>query len=188
MGGTKPYIYRRGFTLVELLIVIVVIAILAAISIVAYNGLQQRAEEAKLTAALDSYVKVFESLAVTDEGYPDTGNGCLGLASDYPAEGVFPSGACIIYNGAVDSSYNQNLTDALSPYMSSIPSVKLPPVRVNFSESMVYDYRGIWVESDTYYWQIQYWLKGDRNCPKGTKTYFSDPGATRCTHFWGLFS
>lgn len=33
----------RGFTIVELLIVIVVIAILAAISIVAYNGIQQRA-------------------------------------------------------------------------------------------------------------------------------------------------
>lgn len=35
---------NRGFTLVELLIVIVVIAILAAISIVAYNGIQDRAK------------------------------------------------------------------------------------------------------------------------------------------------
>ncbi|MFZ1242596.1 MAG: prepilin-type N-terminal cleavage/methylation domain-containing protein [Candidatus Saccharimonas sp.] len=33
---------KRGFTIVELLIVIVVIAILAAISIVNYNGIQQR--------------------------------------------------------------------------------------------------------------------------------------------------
>lgn len=38
---------QRGFTIVELLIVIVVIAVLAAISVVAYNGMQQRARDAK---------------------------------------------------------------------------------------------------------------------------------------------
>lgn len=36
---------QAGFTIVELLIVIVVIAILAAITIVAYNGLQQRSRD-----------------------------------------------------------------------------------------------------------------------------------------------
>jgi prepilin-type N-terminal cleavage/methylation domain-containing protein len=34
---------HSGFTIVELLIVIVVIAILAALSVVAYNGIQNRA-------------------------------------------------------------------------------------------------------------------------------------------------
>lgn len=38
---------QRGFTIVELLIVIVVIAILAAISIIAYNGIQSRARDAQ---------------------------------------------------------------------------------------------------------------------------------------------
>lgn len=37
---------KRGFTIVELLIVIVVIGILAAISLVAYSGLQQRSRDA----------------------------------------------------------------------------------------------------------------------------------------------
>ena len=41
MGPMK----QRGFTIVELLIVIVVIGVLAAITIVAYNGIQSRARD-----------------------------------------------------------------------------------------------------------------------------------------------
>ncbi len=36
----NPFSKQRGFTIVELLIVIVVIGVLAAIVIVAYNGVQ----------------------------------------------------------------------------------------------------------------------------------------------------
>lgn len=43
---------RSGFTIVELLIVVVVIAILAAITIVAYNGIQNRAKESALQSAV----------------------------------------------------------------------------------------------------------------------------------------
>jgi len=43
---------RRGFTIVELLIVIVVIGILAAITIVAYNGVQTNSQVAKMQADL----------------------------------------------------------------------------------------------------------------------------------------
>lgn len=42
------YKQQSGFTIVELLIVIVVIGILAAITIVAYNGIQARASDARM--------------------------------------------------------------------------------------------------------------------------------------------
>lgn len=47
-------ISASGFTIVELLIVVVVIAILAAITIVAYNGIQNRVHDTaiKLTFAI----------------------------------------------------------------------------------------------------------------------------------------
>ena len=46
-----------AFTIVELLIVIVVIAILAAITIVAYNGIQDRARASAASSALSNAVK-----------------------------------------------------------------------------------------------------------------------------------
>jgi prepilin-type N-terminal cleavage/methylation domain-containing protein len=48
---------HTGFTIVELLIVIVVIGILAAITIVAYNGIQQRARDSEMASALQSATK-----------------------------------------------------------------------------------------------------------------------------------
>lgn len=54
---------RRGFTIVELLIVVVVIAILAAITIVAYNGITNRAND----SATISTAKQIEKQAILNE-------------------------------------------------------------------------------------------------------------------------
>lgn len=63
---------RRGFTIVELLIVIVVIGILAAIVIVAYNGIQQRARLAVLQSDLSGAAEQLGADNALNGSYPAT--------------------------------------------------------------------------------------------------------------------
>jgi general secretion pathway protein G len=57
MSGTSKEKQSNGFTIVELLIVVVVIAVLAAISVVAYNGIQDRAREARIQSDMSQLHK-----------------------------------------------------------------------------------------------------------------------------------
>ena len=59
---------QNGFTIVELLIVIVVIAILAAITVVAFNGVQSRARDAKRAQDLSSIRKALLTYEAANGG------------------------------------------------------------------------------------------------------------------------
>lgn len=61
---------QHGFTIVELLIVIVVIGILAAITIVAYNGIQGRARAAAQMSVLSSAAKAAQMALTLNGSYP----------------------------------------------------------------------------------------------------------------------
>lgn len=63
---------QAGFTIVELLIVIVVIGILAAITIVAYNGIQDRSRKTTVIAELTGAGKQLSLDKVKNELYPAT--------------------------------------------------------------------------------------------------------------------
>ena len=82
----------NGFTIVELLIVIVVIGILAAITIVAFNGVQQRARDADRKSDINTLVKAMSMWSIqegktplqTNAGYNNTGEGWV-YAAGYTA-------------------------------------------------------------------------------------------------------
>lgn len=61
---------KGGFTIVELLIVVVVIAILAAITLVTYNGVQARARDTRRLQDMSTIVKALELYRQTVGQYP----------------------------------------------------------------------------------------------------------------------
>jgi type II secretion system protein G len=61
----------QGFTIIELLIVIVIIAILAAITLVAYNGIIARADDSAVQSDLKSNAKLLELYKVDNGSYPN---------------------------------------------------------------------------------------------------------------------
>lgn len=70
LNNLKTMKKDRGFTIVELLIVIVVIGILAAIVIVAYNGIQNRAKTQSGQAAASNVQKKIEAYNAAVGSYP----------------------------------------------------------------------------------------------------------------------
>lgn len=65
-------IKSRGFTIVELLIVIVIIGILATIVIVAYNGVTAKANTAAAQSAAQAAISKIEIYNAVQGQYPDT--------------------------------------------------------------------------------------------------------------------
>lgn len=72
---------KRGFTLVELLITIVVIAILATITIVSYGGIQQRARESRVVLQLTQLRKNMEYYRIENGKWPFDEDGIRACAA-----------------------------------------------------------------------------------------------------------
>lgn len=89
-----------GFTIVELLIVVVVIAILAAITIVAYNGVTQRAYASAAQTGASQAMKKLATHAIDSGSYPTTLDELGILSSDttkyqYSVNTSEPQGYCV---------------------------------------------------------------------------------------------
>ena len=108
---------QTGFTIVELLIVIVVIGILAAITIVAFNGVQARGNDARRDSDMALIKKALEMYKADNDTYPGVcsgdGVGCStsGLAAvlvptyvaNIPQDPKFPSVGYSYVRGSASS-------------------------------------------------------------------------------------
>ena len=118
MSATKTNT-KHGFTIVELLIVIVVIAILAAISIVAYNGIQSRARDTLRKTDLANISKALKLYSVDKDNWIGIGSGC-GYGGD--GWGWFNRGPDAVYPQSINnclklSGYIKN--DIIDPTKST---------------------------------------------------------------------
>jgi prepilin-type N-terminal cleavage/methylation domain-containing protein len=121
---------QKGFTIVELLIVIIVIAILAAISLVAYTGLQQRARDSQRKSDIAAITKALE-LYYNDHG-------------KYPGTPGQTGGSTTINSGwstTADSSWG-SFVSALEPYAKGISKdpISTPGARITSGEGYNYAY------------------------------------------------
>ena len=101
---------QKAFTIVELLIVIVVIAILAAITAIAYNGIQQRTRDSQRMTDLRTMQKVVEAYYAVNGSYPLPGRG----------SGTW-TGACSGYGGM-----SEFITGVIPDFTNKLPTDPLP--------------------------------------------------------------
>ena len=175
-----------GFTIVELLIVIVVIGILAAIVIIAYTGVQNKAVNANLLVAFDANYKTLVSYGQVNNGYPQPtdvaaspdGNKwiCLEEPANLPATSTFGSGICAINAyGSVSTVVNT----ALKTVVNKLPSVANYTVSV---PSAGFAVRGIFLAypSGGQPPQMLYYVFGNQTCGRGTANFLSASNVTQC--------
>lgn len=108
---------HTGFTIVELLIVIIVIAILATLTIVAFNGVQSRGRTSTASANANLIIKKAELFNSVNSAYPSycqfTTNTMVPTGTT-PSSGTGP-GTCVAGGAAVAAEVRLDNVNMLTP-------------------------------------------------------------------------
>lgn len=137
---------EKAFTLIELLIVIVVIGILASFGVSAYNGMTERANNAKTFSVVSQYIEALGTYAAKNNNtypYPNVSynpndygfQACLGegYADYFPADDTPGDKDCWVLMAPPDAIHEQAwLNDALRPYLGS--PLPMPALRLETQE------------------------------------------------------
>lgn len=167
----------RGFTIVELLIVIVVIAILAAITIVSYNGITTNAENTKTVNAVAAHGRAILAYKAANGAYPIVSYTCFGPAGTKCSNTTNTTGACF---GAGQATTQTTYLTQIATIASNLPA----PSTQGASCAGV-EYGGAWYHStDGITGTVVYFLKGSVDCTNIAGLVFAtrqqQDGATFC--------
>jgi len=177
LGGLKA----KGFTIIELLVVIVIIAILATFVIITYRGIQQRANNTQTLLALVDIVKGVQAYAQQNQKYPEDsanpgvlamtcigddyeGNQCMDVSSGTP-------GAC---NGTLSMVKAAWFSNSVKTLLSKSPMPSKQKISCNGREIVGATYAANFESPGVSV--ILYFLAGDVSCGApagltGSKTY-----------------
>lgn len=120
---------RRGFTIVELLIVIVVISILAVLVTMTYVQIRERAYNAQIISGVEQYYRAIVSYRAIHDRYPPTSDEladeelamtCLGVGYEDATCGVVTGKT--IYEDAV---FNSEMSSVISSSSANIGETAL---------------------------------------------------------------
>ena len=184
---------RSGFTIVELLVVIVVIGILATVVAVIAVGVQDRARNAKLLSGIDSIEKGLRLYAVKNNRFPEpsdvpnvssTWATCVQpTAGPWPEKDGLTSNQCFV-NGSFQMGYSTVVRDELVTTMGKIPDTSDITTTLSgtaSSRGIVYQYLFGPNPGAGYpngYAYLIYFIKNDQTCGRGIKGV--NAGYTQC--------
>ena len=170
----------KGFTIIELLIVIVVIGILAAITVVAFNGVQGRALNTIRVNEAKQWQQLFMAYSVQNGKYPVVNNAnqraCLG--NGYPDNNSDGIGNCWDVHTAGHTSVDTVLNAELAT-MGTLPQATRVPLKGIGAASRLGPAVEIVTSSYSTY-RIIYWQTGQATCPIGIANWTDGSTSVSC--------
>jgi len=110
----KIFRSEKGFTLVELMIVIIILAVLTGIAVPSYMALRNRARESATESEMKNIATAVELHQADHEDYPTTAEYAAGAILPYmdPVPGADSWGVAYAYASADGSTYTLTSTGA----------------------------------------------------------------------------
>lgn len=170
----------KGFTIVELLVVIVIIGILASITLVSYVGAQEKARNVQILSTVNQWETILRAYETINGTFPNTELDYVCLGDSYPAEGPYLADQCMKAPGWGVSRSQQLINELKASNHSTVPNSVLPSLTfVNMSGDSEY-YRGLLYLRRNGGFGITYALKGDGNTCAIGDSYFEGDGFVAC--------